>query len=67
MPKGFSVRMRVDGEAWMAESLAIVVLQVIGFPAPVNLLITALWSAVSLTESGWVARKEDQLSNMVGS
>ena len=52
LPNGLRVRMRVDGDVWMAESFAIVASLVMGLPPVAKRLITMPWSMVSLTESG---------------
>jgi len=41
LPKGLRVRMRVDGDAWMAVSFAIVESLVMGLPFVAKMLITA--------------------------
>ena len=59
-PKGLRVRTRVEGEDWIADSLAMGESLVMGSPFVAKISITVAWSVVSWIESGWVVRKEDQ-------
>jgi len=65
LPNGLRVKMRVDGDVWMAKSFAIVLFLVMGLLFVAKMLITVPWLVVSLTESVWVARKEDQFGTML--
>ena len=64
--KGLRVRMIVEGDDLMEESLEILVSCVMGLPPVLlNMFTRAVCSAVSFVDSGWELMKADQLSCIV--